>query len=194
MWLRNELSSLAEVPLHFIKVYSITTYSRVSIPTGQSIPLKMFLAPHAAICLILRTYVKTYFGPWCLSLIPLEISFEYHVLHSHGRKTSLSTTCPKSWEGPYICHNRRHQSSPFCLLCQQLIYCSWWRVPRLHLRLVEHCAQLRSATLNSTEIWTSVAIYAGVKWNTNLMQHCAGFISAESLYMFRAQAPIIRSI
>jgi len=32
------------------------------------------------------------------------------------------------------------------------------------------------------------------KWNTNLMQHCAGFISAESLYMFRAQAPIIRSI
>ena len=29
---------------------------------------------------------------------------------------------------------------------------------------------------------------------TNLMQHCAGFISAESLYMFRAQAPIIRSI
>ena len=33
-----------------------------------------------------------------------------------------------------------------------------------------------------------------VKWNTNLMQYCAGFISAESLYMFRAQAPIIRSI
>ena len=33
-----------------------------------------------------------------------------------------------------------------------------------------------------------------VKWDTNLMQHCAGFISAESLYMFRAQAPIIRSI
>jgi len=33
-----------------------------------------------------------------------------------------------------------------------------------------------------------------VKWNTNLMQHCAGFISAVSLYMFRAQAPIIRSI
>ena len=30
--------------------------------------------------------------------------------------------------------------------------------------------------------------------NTNLMQHCAGFISAESLYVFRAQAPIIRSI
>ena len=29
--------------------------------------------------------------------------------------------------------------------------------------------------------------------NTNLMQHCAGFISAGSLYMFRAQAPI-RSI
>ena len=30
--------------------------------------------------------------------------------------------------------------------------------------------------------------------NTNLMQHCAGFISAGSLYTFRAQAPIIRSI
>jgi len=26
------------------------------------------------------------------------------------------------------------------------------------------------------------------------MQQCAGFISAGSLYMFRAQAPIIRSI
>jgi len=31
-------------------------------------------------------------------------------------------------------------------------------------------------------------------WNTNLMQHCAGFISAVSIYMFRAQAPIIRII
>ena len=37
-------------------------------------------------------------------------------------------------------------------------------------------------------------IIVQVKWNTNLMQHCAGFISAGSLYMFRAQAPIIRSI
>jgi hypothetical protein len=33
-----------------------------------------------------------------------------------------------------------------------------------------------------------------VKWNTNLMQNCVGSISAESHYMFRAQAPIIRSI
>ena len=33
-----------------------------------------------------------------------------------------------------------------------------------------------------------------IKRNTNLMPHCAGFISAGSLYMFRAQAPIIRSI
>ena len=33
-----------------------------------------------------------------------------------------------------------------------------------------------------------------VKWNINFMQHCSGFISAASLYMFRAQAPIIRSI
>ena len=37
-------------------------------------------------------------------------------------------------------------------------------------------------------------IIVSVKWNTNLMQHCAGFISAGSLYMFRAQAPIIRNI
>ena len=29
---------------------------------------------------------------------------------------------------------------------------------------------------------------AYVKWNTKLMQHCAGFISAESLYMFRASS------
>ena len=40
----------------------------------------------------------------------------------------------------------------------------------------------------------SFQVISFVKWNTNLMQHCAGFISAESLYMFRAQAPIIRSI
>ena len=32
-------------------------------------------------------------------------------------------------------------------------------------------------------------IIVQVKRNTNLMQHCAGFISAESLYTFRAQAP-----
>ena len=45
---------------------------------------------------------------------------------------------------------------------------------------------------NNARSHISTALY--VKWNTNLMQHCAGFISAESLYMFRAQAPIIRSI
>ena len=37
-------------------------------------------------------------------------------------------------------------------------------------------------------------IIVWVKWNTNLMQHCAVFISSESFYMFRAQAHIIRSI
>ena len=42
--------------------------------------------------------------------------------------------------------------------------------------------------LSNTTIWWISQI------KTNLMQHCAGFISAESLYMFRAQAPIIRSI
>ena len=45
--------------------------------------------------------------------------------------------------------------------------------------------RIRTKKLN-TEIY--------VKWNTNLMQHCARFISAGPLYMFRAQAPIIRSI
>ena len=93
---------LCQSQIHFVKAYSITTYSWGSIPTGQGIPLKMLLARHPILCLILCTCVKTYFQPWCLPLIPLEISFEYHVLHSHGRKTSLSTTCPKSWEGPYI--------------------------------------------------------------------------------------------
>lgn len=155
--------------IHFIKAYSITMYSWRSIPNGQSIPLKMLLVRHPILCLILCTCVKTYFQPWSLPLIPLEISFEYHVLHSHGRKTSLSTPCPKSWEGPYICHNRRHQFSPFYLLCQQLIYCSWWRVSWLHLRLVEHCAQLRSTTLNSMEICTSMAIYAGLgRWTWDI--------------------------
>jgi len=28
--------------------------------------------------------------------------------------------------------------------------------------------------------------FSGGQKNTNVMQHCAGFISAESLYMFRA--------
>ena len=37
-------------------------------------------------------------------------------------------------------------------------------------------------------------LYLKSNENTNLMQNCAGFISAGSLYMFRAQAPIIRSI
>ena len=42
--------------------------------------------------------------------------------------------------------------------------------------------------------WTKKRILWKTNENTNLMQHCAGFISAESLYIFRAQAPIIRSI
>ena len=45
-----------------------------------------------------------------------------------------------------------------------------------------------------SEVLTAVMMKNQVKLNTNLMQHCAGFISAGSLYMFRAQAPIIRSI
>ena len=38
---------------------------------------------------------------------------------------------------------------------------------------------------------TCLAMYTQtnqVKLNTNLIQHCAGFISAESLYMFRASS------
>ena len=133
---------------------------RKHFPLDKASPLKRLLPRHPIIYLILCKCVKRYFQPWRLPLIPLEISFEHCVLHSQRRKTSLSTTCPKSWEGPYICHNRRQQYSPFCLLCQQLIYCSWWRVSWLHLRLVEHCAQLRSTVLNSMETWTSMAIYA----------------------------------
>jgi len=40
----------------------------------------------------------------------------------------------------------------------------------------------------------SCRLHSHSQIKTNLMQHCAVFISAESLYMFRAQAPIIRSI
>jgi hypothetical protein len=36
--------------------------------------------------------------------------------------------------------------------------------------------------------------FSNSQTKTNLMQQCEGFISAESLYRFRAQAPIIRSI
>jgi hypothetical protein len=45
-----------------------------------------------------------------------------------------------------------------------------------------------------TDISVQTYFNAKIKCNTNLMQHCAGFISAGSLYMFRAQAPIIGSI
>jgi len=53
---------------------------------------------------------------------------------------------------------------------------------------VYQCAKYRTARQTTNDDIMQV------KWNTNLMQHCAGFISVESLYMFRAQAPIIRSI
>ena len=46
----------------------------------------------------------------------------------------------------------------------------------------------------SLQVSHHISLLGPLKWNTNLMQHCAGFISAGSLYMFRAQAPIIRSI
>ena len=48
------------------------------------------------------------------------------------------------------------------------------------------------STFNFNFVFPCIIVW--VKWNTNLTQHCAGFISAGSLYMFRAQAPIIRSI
>ena len=50
----------------------------------------------------------------------------------------------------------------------------------------------RRETLYKVEILNAVSYKSNE--NTNLMQHCAGFVSAGSLYMFRAQAPIIRSI
>ena len=46
-----------------------------------------------------------------------------------------------------------------------------------------------SAFTGHLQVVFKSAIYVKVKWNTNLMQHCAGFISAGSLYMFRVQAP-----
>ena len=51
----------------------------------------------------------------------------------------------------------------------------------------KHCSNTGITTVQVTCIYQS-------NENTNLMQHCAGSISAGSLYMFRAQAPIIRSI
>jgi hypothetical protein len=70
------------------------------------------------------------------------------------------------------------------------------------LKHVERCTEINrlwnvaSCWLHSANLIRKVwreknQQHATVKWNTNLMQHCAGFISAESLYIFRAQAPII---
>jgi hypothetical protein len=59
-----------------------------------------------------------------------------------------------------------------------------------YLKLV----QLPLVHVLSLQVSHHISLLGPSKWNTNLMQHCAGFISAGSLYMFRAHAPIIRSI
>ena len=64
-----------------------------------------------------------------------------------------------------------------------------WHLTQIPFSMDSHTTS--SPTHTSFLTWQ---IIPSAKWNTNLMQHCAGFISAESLYMFRAQAPIIRSI
>ena len=61
-------------------------------------------------------------------------------------------------------------------------------------RTSAHSCNDEQASQTSVQLAKSNVWHKSVKWNTNLMQHCAGFISAESLYMFRAQAPIIRTI
>ena len=63
-----------------------------------------------------------------------------------------------------------------------------------HVAVIDLCLELSTFSGLLNGISRESKNYFRVKWNTNLMQHCAGLISAESLYMFRAQAPIIRSI
>ena len=64
----------------------------------------------------------------------------------------------------------------------------------VHFFFLYTCARASWIEFNNCPTRCDLLILLQVKWNTNLMQHCAGFIFAESLYMFRAQAPIIRSI
>ena len=78
--------------------------------------------------------------------------------------------------------------------CQRTAMKDEWPLADLSIELpLEHMEE-RAVTPAAVRRGACAPLSISVKWNTNLMQHCARFISAESLYMFRAQAPIIRSI
>ena len=78
---------------------------------------------------------------------------------------------------PLLTNPPGHEASPKLIL---------WGCLKVNLPPYPHtsCKRLQITTV----------VFLKSNENTNLMQHCAGFISAGSLYMFRAQAPIIRSI
>ena len=59
-----------------------------------------------------------------------------------------------------------------------------WHLTQIPFSMDSHTTS--SPTHTSFLTWQ---IIPSAKWNTNLMQHCAGFISAESLYLFRALVP-----
>ena len=79
----------------------------------------------------------------------------------------------------------------YFLACSSLIALLYWLISIwFHIGLtvlLRFCSASRYAGVQLATVFKS-------NENTNLMQHCAGFISAGSLYMFRAQASIIRSI
>jgi len=110
-----------------------------------------------------------------------------------------------TWFSPsaYISHYNRLMISnlEFWKILHTHLHTTFAYTQEVPTRFTTHCPTKKTLRVISTfsrslQSNTTNAVIRSlfVKWNTNLMQHCAGFISAESLYMFRAQAPIIRSI
>ena len=146
----------------------------------------------------------------------LRINFNIHITrHSHtymGAYTwhpQLVRQSTKETRTQWV----RWLDSPCMLECCQLVLCciTCPMLKRFGLSMLIYLQYNLQPTENTATPVTTASITKGlfmsdlsgdcsqqsrgyIKRNTNMMQHCAGFTSAESLYMFRVQAPIIRSI
>ena len=93
-----------------------------------------------------------------------------------------------------------------CSVCYIIIIVTWFTVRQVRMRFENDVSFQASATqqMRTALFWAITQRVVAISYQSsgatyrpcksNETPTCAGFISAESLYMFRAQAPIIRSI
>ena len=97
----------------------------------------------------------------------------------------------------WTCHVT-HDVTPISVFSSALYILARGHSAFLYMPLVAVYCKGRNDCKTAVQVWHNVTsvedawlkenIQVSVKWNAILMQHCAGFISAGSLYMFRASS------